>query len=70
MVAFGAEPINRDQVWLEECLEHYQQPADNKGDNDNLYCLSTTASGQPKHPMARGKHRIANDAQPILWRAA
>lgn len=35
-----------------------------------LVCLGTTLSGAPKHPMARGKHRIARDQQPIVWRAA
>ena len=35
-----------------------------------LICLGTTQSGAPKHPMARGKHRIPRDQQPIIWRAA
>ena len=33
-----------------------------------LVCLGTTNSGQPKHPMARGKHRIPRDQMPIVWR--
>ena len=36
----------------------------------DLICLGTTKSWRPKHPMARGKHRIPRDQQPILWRAA
>lgn len=35
-----------------------------------LICLGTTLSGAPKHPMARGKHRIPRNQQPIVWRAA
>ena len=35
-----------------------------------LICLGTTRSGAPKHPMARGKHRIPRDQQPIIWRKA
>lgn len=35
----------------------------------DLICLGTTQSGDPKHPMARGKHRIPDDQQPVLWRA-
>jgi hypothetical protein len=35
-----------------------------------LICLGTTQSGAPKHPMARGQHRIPRDQQPIIWRAA
>lgn len=35
-----------------------------------LICLGTTRSGAPKHPMARGVHRIPRDQQPIVWKAA
>jgi len=34
-----------------------------------LVCLGTTQSGAPKHPMARGGHRISRDQQPIEWKA-
>jgi hypothetical protein len=34
-----------------------------------LISLGTTQSGAPKHPMARGLHRIARDQQPIVWRS-
>lgn len=30
--------------------------------------LGKTRDGHPKHPMARGKHRIPRDQQPISWR--
>lgn len=33
-----------------------------------LLCLGRTQSGAPKHPMARGKHRIPRDMQPQIWR--
>ncbi len=33
-----------------------------------LICLGTTQSGAPKHPLARGHHRIPRDQQPIVWR--
>lgn len=36
----------------------------------DLWCWGTTQSGAPKHPMARGLHRIPRDQAPILWRAA
>jgi hypothetical protein len=36
----------------------------------DIYCLGTTQSGSPKHPLARGIHRIPRDQQPILWMAA
>jgi hypothetical protein len=35
-----------------------------------LDCLGTTNSGAPKHPLARGRHRIPRDQRPIMWRAA
>jgi hypothetical protein len=33
-----------------------------------MICLGTTQSGAPKHPMARGKHRIPRDQMPIKWK--
>ena len=35
----------------------------------DLYCLGITQGGSPKHPLARGKHRVPSDTRPILWRA-
>jgi hypothetical protein len=34
-----------------------------------LYCLGKTKAGHPKHPMARGKHKVPKDAPLLLWRA-
>jgi hypothetical protein len=36
----------------------------------NLICLGTTLSWKPKHPLARGQHRIPRDQQPIVYRSA
>jgi hypothetical protein len=33
-----------------------------------LDCLGTTQSGAPKHPMARGSHRIPRGQQPVAWK--
>jgi hypothetical protein len=33
-------------------------------------CLGTTASGDPKHPLARALHRGPDDAKPQVWGAA
>lgn len=36
----------------------------------DLVCLGLTKEGFPKHPMARGVHRIPRDQQPIMFRSA
>lgn len=36
----------------------------------NLICLGLSKCRHPKHPMARGRHRIPRDQQPIMWREA
>lgn len=35
-----------------------------------LYCFGLTQKGDPIHPMARGKYRVKDDAQPVLWEEA
>lgn len=34
---------------------------------DRLQCLGTTLAGAPKHPLARGVHRIPDTATPVPW---
>lgn len=33
-----------------------------------LHCLGLTNDGHPKHPLARGRHRVPDDAQPIPFK--
>lgn len=66
-VAFGAEPIVRDEPWLEQCLEAFGQPADIAGADERFYCLGVNKTGQPLHPLARGKMRVPDERQPIVW---
>ena len=61
VLAFGAQPALRDQAWIEQCLERFEQ-------DGSCACLGRTATGQPIHPLARGKHRVSDAAQPIVWR--
>ena len=68
VLAFGAEAAKRAQPWLEQCIEAFTQPADNPEGDERLWCLGKSISGQPLHPMARGKNRIPRTALPILWK--
>ncbi len=64
-VCFGA--IAWDDEWIEHVLEEIQCGVEPWPD---LWCWGKTQAGAPKHPMARGKHRIPINQRPILWRAA
>lgn len=64
-VCWGA--IARDCNWLEHVVEEIQS---GEAPYPDLWCWGKTGSGAPKHPMARGAHRIPADQKPILWRAA
>jgi len=33
-----------------------------------IYCLGKTKAGYPKHPLARGKHKVPKNAPLIPWR--
>lgn len=58
--------IARDHDWIEHVVEEIQT---GEAPYPDLWCWGTTKAGAPTHPMARGKHRIAKDQSPILWRA-
>lgn len=60
--ALCADPFMPDLV-IEE-IQSGEEPF------PDLYCLGTTGAGDPKHPMARGKHRIPRDFKFKLWRKA
>ncbi|MBB4574441.1 DUF1643 domain-containing protein [Rhizobium lentis] len=56
----GGDYLGRDR-WL--MTRARQQLVD-------LVCLGLTKDGFPKHPMARGQHRIPRDQQPIMFQIA
>jgi hypothetical protein len=64
-VCWGA--IARDQEWIDHVVEAIQS---GEPPYPDLWCWGMNADGSPKHPMARGKHRIDPAQPPILWKAA
>ena len=55
MAAWGAAPWTA--TWVRAVTDAIPE----------LYCLGRTASGAPKHPLARGRHRVETGQQPELW---
>ena len=64
-VCFGA--IAWDDMWVEHVVEEIQSGV---APYPDLWCWGLTKHGAPKHPLARGVHRIPRNQPPILWRAA
>lgn len=36
-------------------------------DGAEIFCLGKTTGGYPKHPLARGKHKVPKDAPLLAW---
>jgi hypothetical protein len=65
VAAWGATAWDGD--WVDNIVEEI---VSGKGPSPTIYCLGVTESGTPKHPTARGKHRVSDDQRPVLWRAS
>jgi hypothetical protein len=63
VACYGA--IAQDDAWNQHVLEEIQT---GEPPYPHVYIFGLTGNGSPKHPMARGKHRVPRDQQPILWK--
>lgn len=54
-----------DEMWTSEIVSRITA-----GDEPwpDIHCFGRTGSGDPIHPMARGRNRVLDDQQPVLWR--
>lgn len=66
LLAWGAL-ADRCSFWFDNVREEIESALP---DGVLLYCLGKTAGGYPKHPLARGKHKVRKDAPLIPWRTA
>lgn len=62
------------RAWMQDVAEATDGGRDGGMDDGDpppieWLCLGTTNSGAPKHPLARGKHRVPAGAKPVRWSA-
>lgn len=63
LAAWGA--TFQDRTWHEQRIADVRKLVEAAG--ASLWCLDVTAAGVPKHPLARGRSRIPDDATPVPW---
>lgn len=60
-------PEDSWREWLQDLAEQSFEAWEDEGPPIKWLCLGTTASGAPKHPLARGVNRIPDDFKPVEW---
>lgn len=63
LLAWGAL-ADRCPEWFDQVREEIECALP---DETKVFCLGKTKAGYPKHPLARGKHKVRKDAQLIPW---
>jgi hypothetical protein len=63
LLAWGAL-ASRCPGWFDHVLEQVREEVT---PGQRLLCLGITAAGYPKHPMARGKHKVPRNAPLLSW---
>jgi hypothetical protein len=64
LIAWGAL-ADRCALWFEHVLEEIECAV---REGTPIYCLGKTAAGYPKHPLARGKHKVPKNAALVPWK--
>lgn len=68
IVAWGNNiPTDLAKRWLQDIAE-LGDPDDCELPPVAFLCLGKTNSGSPKHPLARGQHRVPDNFKPIAWK--
>lgn len=62
IAAWGAAPWASD--WAQHVAEEYVLGSSRPWD---LYCLGTNSDGSPRHPLARGRHRVPREQHPVIY---
>lgn len=63
LLAWGALG-ERCPAWMDHVREQIEYALPQ---GSEIYCLGKTAGGHPKHPLARGKHKVPKNAPLIPW---
>lgn len=65
LLAWGAL-ADRCADWFDNVREEIECAV---AEGTPIYCLGKTQGGYPKHPLARGKHKVRKDAPLVPWSA-